>query len=507
MRKGGAAMRRVALGLLGLALAVLAACPAQAVPVSRNATLSLSTSTPITGGSFGFQAPATVSVDEATGSLVVPPGVFGGVTVFIPNSSTTSPSSISIVNLDVQGGTFRPGGITTQLPGELCPSALPTGVPLACNHGGGLGGGMALAGTWNINVLPALGITVPVPLSPYFGGGGSTSSATPFSLNIDGGGWTIGRAFAGTPGATTFPQFSSSVGGTLAVGASRFSLVAPTYVGTSVYGQIAPRGFRPWRLQISFTDGLGVPQFIVDAFDSDGDGVVSGSDNCPDDPNPGQADADGDGVGDVCDVQCDNGLDDDGDGLVDFPDDPGCPAASFDDEDPPCGNGADDDGDGLVDLDDPGCANVAWPTESPACDDGADNDGDGNADHPADDGCAAPSALSEEPECNDALDNDGDGAVDVADPGCRDAAWETESPQCNDGVNNDESQDGLIDFDGGAAAGLPPAEQTAPDPQCATSWDRNEWPETGCGLGGEAALALLGLGALRSRRRWTRRRP
>jgi rhodanese-related sulfurtransferase len=36
--------------------------------------------------------------------------------------------------------------------------------------------------------------------------------------------------------------------------------------------------------------------------DSDADGVNDDLDNCPDDPNPSQADADGDGVGDVCDV-------------------------------------------------------------------------------------------------------------------------------------------------------------------------------------------------------------
>ena len=39
--------------------------------------------------------------------------------------------------------------------------------------------------------------------------------------------------------------------------------------------------------------------------DNDGDGVTYASDNCPNDFNPGQADFDGDSVGDTCDVDID----------------------------------------------------------------------------------------------------------------------------------------------------------------------------------------------------------
>jgi hypothetical protein len=64
---------------------------------------------------------------------------------------------------------------------------------------------------------------------------------------------------------------------------------------------------------------------------------------------------------------CDNGLDDDGDGLIDFPNDPGCSDAFDSDErgaNIECDNGLDDDGDGDVDFpDDSGCENAMDDSE------------------------------------------------------------------------------------------------------------------------------------------------
>ena len=82
---------------------------------------------------------------------------------------------------------------------------------------------------------------------------------------------------------------------------------------------------------------------------------------------------------------------------------------------PACNDGIEDDGDGLTDFpNDPGCASANDLDErSPAlvCDDGADNDGDGLIDFPADPGCSSPLDTTE----TSPLDSDGDGVPDSLD--------------------------------------------------------------------------------------------
>ena len=133
--------------------------------------------------------------------------------------------------------------------------------------------------------------------------------------------------------------------------------------------------------------------------DTDMDGVHQASDNCPGIANPLQENQDGDIWGDVCDGDplvasvCDNGFDDDGDGLTDDQD-PGCADVSDLTEGDallPCDNGFDDDADGSIDLDDSECTHPSDPAEAltscgngvlePAlgetCDDGNAEWGDG----------------------------------------------------------------------------------------------------------------------------------
>jgi hypothetical protein len=150
------------------------------------------------------------------------------------------------------------------------------------------------------------------------------------------------------------------------------------------------------------------------------------------------------------------------------------------------------------------------------CADGVDNDGDGLVDHPADPGCSDAEDASERGTlaCDNGGDDDGDGLADYpADPGCRDAARDFEDPQCQNGIHDDG--DGLVDFDGGesihgACAGgtCPPGVSDPdgdgvadPDPQCVgRPYRNNERPTSSCGLGLELVLLLPGLAALRARR-------
>ncbi len=155
---------------------------------------------------------------------------------------------------------------------------------------------------------------------------------------------------------------------------------------------------------------------------------------------------------------CADGLDNDRDGRVDFPDDPGCDGPEDDDEDDPppapgCDDGIDNDGDGMVDAADPDCTGPLDPTEAggnqpTACSDGADNDEDGAIDFPDDPGCVAAGHNTEAdplplPACANGVDDDGDGIVDYPDePGCagrgdEDEADPVPAPMCANGIDDD----------------------------------------------------------------------
>jgi hypothetical protein len=116
-------------------------------------------------------------------------------------------------------------------------------------------------------------------------------------------------------------------------------------------------------------------------------------------------------------ANCDDGLDNDGDGLTDYPDDPGCADPLSGPEDPPCSDKHDNDGDGLFDWDgagvgaaDPECLGDATGRDElvaggPGCTSG-DTDGDGVMD--CEDNCLVKPNASQ-------FDADGDLCGNVCD--------------------------------------------------------------------------------------------
>jgi hypothetical protein len=109
---------------------------------------------------------------------------------------------------------------------------------------------------------------------------------------------------------------------------------------------------------------------------------------------------------------CQDGRDNDGDGLTDAAQDPGCDRGSEADSSAAPNTPAT-----------PTTDTPAPPAATNECADGRDNDGDGLTDRAQDPNCATGTseggARQARSECRDGRDNDGDGLVDTAqDPGC-----------------------------------------------------------------------------------------
>ena len=129
-----------------------------------------------------------------------------------------------------------------------------------------------------------------------------------------------------------------------------------------------------------------------------------------------------------------------------------------------CDNGIDDDGDGLIDCQDSDCVPIPYcRTEDDfvKCRDGIDNDGDGDIDC-ADSEC---NCSSTETVCNNGVDDDGDGLIDCEDSDCKDFVSCFES-DCNNGIDDDG--DGFADHYDGDCQKDPanPIEYIMAEPSC-----------------------------------------
>ncbi len=133
-----------------------------------------------------------------------------------------------------------------------------------------------------------------------------------------------------------------------------------------------------------------------------------------------------------------------------------------------CRNGIDDNGDGLIDCADSfrcgGVEDCKFEDRNFNCADGIDNDGNGDVD--CDDALCDCTSIE---ICNNRLDDDGDGLVDCADTvgvgsNCKDfVGCERE---CNNGIDDDG--DGFFDYYDGDCAGSPnnPNDYIVTKPDC-----------------------------------------
>jgi hypothetical protein len=168
---------------------------------------------------------------------------------------------------------------------------------------------------------------------------------------------------------------------------------------------------------------------------------------------------------------CSDGIDNDGDGLTDYPADPGCE------------NGND--------------GNEADNENKKQCNDGIDNDNDGLTDYPLDPGCSGPGDDDETggvlKECQDNVDNDNDGYIDYpADTGCSSALDDDETNAPADSCGDTDG--GLIYNVTGTASGYYGGLPYSYTDSCASGTNLNEYYCSGT-LGSSTAYACTDMGA------------
>lgn len=200
-------MGRVACKALAtLALALAGSARAGPVTTDVQLVVQIADERPIV-----FTGSGTVTVSGDT--VHVPAGLISATSIPVPVSAVSAYySPLRLNNLSNQAGVFRPDGVATQAPSEICPGSGNAAAGFACNVGGGVGGVMALEGTLVVPVVPPF-ITIPHVLSDMHVGVGGAATNLPFA--VDAAAWSTGPGRIGTANASLTPAYGNPSGLTL----------------------------------------------------------------------------------------------------------------------------------------------------------------------------------------------------------------------------------------------------------------------------------------------------
>ena len=274
--------------------------------------------------SLGFTGSLTIRFDRDIRNFIDT----GPLTMVIPGSGTAGVNGSGVAGhltaLGLAGGQFATSSLVVP---QTDPGAVPiAGVQITVTNGpaafagaggGAFGGVMPLHGVMKLCLFgpcSAAGVNVDIPLS-VVGKGGFVAATGAVTLTAVGAPWTTGTAVIGTHtvmgGVSPFSN-TGAPGGNV-------NLVTPIFISTNMGGSPVWPAFGI--LSLYFT------------------------------------------------AECSDGVDNDGDGLIDFPADPGCKSAESGNERRQCQDGLDNDGDGNFDFDGGASANhgVALGPLDPQC--------------------------------------------------------------------------------------------------------------------------------------------
>jgi hypothetical protein len=268
-----------------------------------------------------FHDAALATVLPVDGTLALRVRAFGGsfstAAVFGQDSLQMNLQGFAHVTRAEVAAGFFPGGSTVFLP-ITDPGVFPVaGALFRATNGAGsldkppagpLAGAIPFQGFMKVCLFGGCGSSaniqnIEVPLS-VVGQGGTVHRTGSLNVTVIGAPWTTGTAAVGSVTSQGSAMGPAGQASSTALPGGSMNLVSPVFISTNLgAAQLVPTFAR---LGFEFADVA---------------------------------------------LQCDDGLDNDGDGLIDFPADPGCSAESANREDAKCQDGLDNDGDGSIDFD------------------------------------------------------------------------------------------------------------------------------------------------------------